>query len=97
MQYVLTMQGPKQITSGGGGVCSAGMLSRNRIGEASCSVGVCSGQEHTRVKPVRLCYKGVADCTGQQPLLLNLPNRAGSCQFFSQLTFGVGVYGCVPV
>lgn len=93
------MEGPKPITSGGGGggVRSAGMLSRNHIGEVSCSAGICSGREHTWVKRVGLCYKDVVDCTGRQPLLLHLPNRTGSCQFFWQLTFGMGVYGCVPV
>ena len=69
------MQRPKQITYAVGGVCSAGMLSRNRISGASCFVGVCSGQEHILVKSVLLCYKGVVDCTGQQPILLHLTSQ----------------------
>lgn len=55
-----------------GSACSAEMLSRNYVGGASCCVGVCSGREHILVKSVLLCYKGVVDCTGQQPVLLHL-------------------------
>lgn len=76
------MQKSKQITDLGGSVGSAGMLSRNRIC-GSFLLYWCSGWEHTTVKSVLLCYRGV-EHTGQQatPLTSHLPNTEGSCQPF---------------